>query len=184
MKKIIIENQQTDEIIEQYDYCDEDENLKLFLKKYSEPIGVFLFSFSSLEHELNTSISEFFIDDAVHLGYLVIKNLSFRNKIDLFNDLLTSYLAFSKNKELNIKKSKIVYQNLILINSFRNNIVHADWTTLDKNNFVRTKIVVDEDGEMVKGRRVKISVKDINRNIKNIYLIIEQLDKIKSIKNE
>ena len=165
------------EDIEQYDFVDFDNETKV-LSKFSEVIGNFLIYFNNLEHELNLAIACIFIDDAVHMGYLVTKELMFRNKIELFNDLYSTSIFYSKKKEVGIKKLKILYKDLTNMNIFRNNIIHADWLTLDKDNYVRTKIITDDEGKMVKGKKIKITPGIIKANINKIESIVNKLDEI------
>jgi len=168
-----------DETIDQYDYVGLNNNEDKIIKKYSEIIGSFLIQFNNLEHELNLAISYYFIDDMVHEGYLISKNLMFRNKIELFNDLYLTKLSFSEKKDLGLKKLKHLYNDLISINTFRNYVIHANWLTLDKENYVRTKLVTDNEGGIVKGKKVKITPSVIRININKINTIINQICYIK-----
>lgn len=165
------------EIIDQDDYVDWDDEEKI-IKKYAKTIGSFLISFNVLEYELNLTISHFFCDDAVHEGYLVTKDLMFRNKVELFNNLFLAILGFSTKKEIGLKKLKYLYKKLTEINIFRNYVIHANWLTLDKDNFVRTKLIIDTEGGYIKGKKIKITPGTIRKKENEIKSIINQLDKI------
>ena len=164
------------EILEQLDYFEDDYIDKVF-DKYSQLIGWFLIEFSHLEHDFNIIIAEFFGDDYHETGYIVIKKLMFFNKIELFYDLYIRPISFlEKNKKkqeklLNIKK------RLDDINTFRNRVVHANWSSLNKDGFVRTRIITDYrvDGA-VKFERVKITPKIIKKNIAEINKLIDDIE--------
>lgn len=67
------------------------------------------------------------------------------------------------------------------INTFRNNIVHANWATLTKDKFVRTKTIVDDNDGMVTFVNRKITPKMIERASVKIEKLIEQIDHYKEI---
>ena len=164
------------EILEQLDYFEDDYINKVF-DKYSQLIGRFLIEFSRLEHDFNITIAEFFGDDYHETGYIIIKKLMFFNKIELFYDLYIRPISFSeKNKK---KKEKLlnIKERLNKINTFRNRVVHANWASLNKDGFVRTKIITDYrvDGA-VKFERVKITPKIIKKNISEINRLIDTIE--------
>lgn len=168
-----------DEEIDQYDYINWEREGKV-IEKYSRYIGAFLIYFNKLEHELNRAISTCFADDLVHEGYLITKDLTFRNKIELFNNLFFERASFSKKKEIPIKKLKTLYNDLNSMNTFRNIIVHADWLTLDKKYYVRTKFVIDSEDGFLKGKKVKITPGMINVNLNKIEVLINKIDEIEN----
>lgn len=164
------------ETLEQLDYF-EDEYIDKVFDKYSKFVGQFLIEFSRLEHSFNLVIAEFFGDDYHDTGYIVIKRLMFSNKIELFYDL---YLGMILSLEKMQKKAKIlltIKKRLENISIFRNRVVHANWSSLNKDGFVRTKIIIDYklDG-MVKFERVKITPKIIKKNIVEINKLIDVME--------
>ncbi len=80
-----------------------------------------------------------------------------------------------KNKEV-LNKIRDQLQEL---NSFRNNLVHANWQSLAKDGYVRTKIIVDNQEGFVKFRRVQITPKIIKQRIKEIEKLIDLIDNYK-----
>jgi len=164
--------------LEQYDFFD-GEYLEKVIDKYTPLIGLFLIEFSYLEHELNLGIAEFFADDYHETGYVIIEKLTFRNKIDLFYKIHTRMESF-KDKSSKDVLNKIKKQ-LELINEFRNSVVHANWQTLSKDGFVRTKIVVDNQEGYVKFKKVEMASKIIRQKIKEVERLINQIDEYKEI---
>lgn len=161
------------EELEQYAYPD-GEHLEKAAEKYSSPIGLFLINFSILEHELNIAIAEFLHDDAHETGFVIIEKLTTANKIDLFYKMYVRLESFKekKNKEVLNK----IREQLESLNTFRNNIVHANWQSLAKDGTVWTKIVVDSQDGFVKFRKVQITPKNIRQKIKEIEKLIDLID--------
>lgn len=162
-------------IFEKLESCDslaEDQIEKVF-DQYNTVIGAFLIVFSFLDHELNLAIVEFLGDDFHETGYTVIEKLSMSNKIDLF------YKLYVRQETLEHKKGKEfldkIKKQLELINVFRNSIVHANWYSLDKDGFVRTKIVVDNQEGFVKFKREKISPKIIKEKAREVSNLVEEI---------
>lgn len=164
------------EKLDQTDYVD-GEYLEKVVERYTPLVGRFLIEFSYLEHELNLSIADFIHDDAHEIGYMVIERLSIDNKIDLFFKM---YIRVeSENIRKDLKKITTIKESLKLINSFRNCLVHANWQTLTKDGLVRTKIVVDNQNGYVKFKKIEMTPKTIRGKIKEIYKLIEEIEKYK-----
>lgn len=140
------------ELLEQYDYAlDEDETIFKNINSYSCSIGEFIISFSILESSLNLLISDAINNRGHELGYIIIKNLRFIDKINLTKDLYTKYANFVSNNKLKIKTEKelkLIITKLNEINSFRNKVAHCNWGTLNKSYHVRTKIISDNTGQI------------------------------------
>ncbi len=158
--------------LEQYDYSG-GEYLEHVVKKYSPLIGEFLVNFSILEQELNVAIADFISDRAHEPGYVIIEKLTTNNKIDLFYKLYVRLELFKDKKHKTLLDK--VRKQLELLNLFRNSIVHANWQSLTKNGFVRTKIVVDNQDGNVRFKKVEITPKIIRRKIEEIDNLIEQI---------
>ncbi|TFB07993.1 hypothetical protein E3V08_06155 [Candidatus Atribacteria bacterium MT.SAG.1] len=167
------------ETLEQLDYFEDDYIDKVF-DKYSQLIGWFLIEFSRLEHDFNLVIAEFFGDDYHEIGYIVIKKLSFLNKIELFYDLYLGPVSFSKKNKQNQERLLDIKNRLNSINTFRNRVVHANWSSLNKDGFVRTKIITDSQGDgVIKFERIKITPKIIKKNIAEINKLIDDIETFK-----
>lgn len=159
--------------LEQYAYPD-SEYIEKAADKYSSPIGSFLINFSILEHELNIAIAEFIHDDAHETGFVILEKLTTSNKIDLFYKMYVRLESFKEKKNKDVLNK--IREQLESLNTFRNNIVHANWQSLTKNGFVWTKIVVDNQEGYVKFRKVQITPKIIRQKIKEIDKLIDLID--------
>jgi hypothetical protein len=164
------------EELEQFDYLD-NEYFEKVIGAYSRLIGLFLIKFSYLEHEINLAIADVIQDRAHNSGYIVIERLTVANKIDLFYRLYLQLAAFGgkKNKERLLKIKK----QLEYMNTFRNNIVHANWQSLTKKRFVRTKIMTDPNEGQIKFRNIKIDTPMIRSNIRKMDSLINRIDTFK-----
>lgn len=155
--------------------CIDDEYIYKVSNKYSSLIGQFLIDFSYLEYELNVAIAEVVHSDFHETGYVIIEKLTFKNKIELFYKLYVRYESFNDKK--NKAVLDLIRQQLKLINDFRNNVVHANWQTLSKDGFVRTKIVVDNEEGYVKFKKVLLTPEIIRKKTKEIEQLINKMYK-------
>ena len=162
--------------MDQYDYIF-DEYIYNVSDKYSKLIGSFIIKFSELEHELNTAIADLSFDDCHEPGYLITEKLSVRNKIDLFYRMCIERSVYKGgNSKERLKKIKVWFDS---INTFRNNLVHANWLTLKKNGYVRIKFVVDSENGYIKFKSIKITPKIIREKIREIEKRINMIDEYK-----
>ena len=161
------------EDLEQYDYYDND-YIEKVSGKYSKLIGEFIIEFSRLESELNIAIAEAFFDDDHDTGYTILAKLDFSDKTDLFYKMYLKIATATENNKLSpLKKIK---KQLIEISEFRNKLAHANWSTLTKDGFVRTKITVDNSDGFVRFVKVKILPGNIQEFIDKIDSLIDQID--------
>lgn len=161
-----------DDYLEQYDDVDsevfDDEQ-----EKYFAPIGEFITCFSNFEHTLNYALAEFIQNRSHDTGYVVIQNVSMRNKIDLFFKLhlrLESYKGKVKTDNL-----KALYTEMQHANTFRNYVAHANWQTLDEDSYVRTRITTDSDEGLVKFIKAKITPVILRKNIRALENLTDDI---------
>ncbi|MCX5782117.1 MAG: hypothetical protein NT145_05385 [Elusimicrobia bacterium] len=161
------------EELDQYDYLT-DEYFDKVQDRYSISIGKFLINFSLLEHELNLAIAEILHQGSHESGYVVIEKLSTYDKIDLF------YKMYARLESVSDKKHKCLLNNITeglkSINTFRNTIIHANWQSLSKEGYVRSKIVVDSQEGYVKFKKVIVTPKIIRQKINEIRKLINKID--------
>lgn len=163
------------EELEQYDGIDTEimENLS---RKYAFLVGKFLLNFSYLEHSLDIEIAELINNRTHDQGYLVIKNLTYSQKVDLLSSLSKPMVFYSdKNKRKKKERLEYVNKNLKNIGKLRNNIAHANWFSLDEDGYVRVKIKPDTESGLVKFERVKISEDTIKNGIKDMEKLMKKL---------
>lgn len=160
------------EYLEQEDIFDND-YMEEVMGKYAPLIGEFIIRFSELEHELNQMIAKSFIDDMDSVGYRVIKFLNFSAKVELFLETSLERAIYTNSNI--IQKLNIIQKNLDEIRIFRNQIVHANWLTLTKKGFVRTRIESDKGDGSIQFVKVKILPKTIQTFINKINSTINQI---------
>jgi len=111
------------------------------------------------------------------MGFVVIEKLTTANKIELFYKMYVRLESFKDKKNKDVLNK--IRDQLQELNLFRNNLVHANWQSLTKEGYVRTKIVVDNQEGFVKFRRVQITPKIIKQRIKEIEKLIDLIDNYK-----
>jgi len=143
--------------------------------KYVKAIGEFLIVFSSVENIINLVISDMISDRAHDTGYRMIASLRMIDKIDFLYGILLNFISVTgqeKKKEL-----VAIRDRLKIINTFRNNIVHANWQTLKNDGTVRTKIIIDNEDGGIKFENVIINIDALKNNISEAYSLIKEIDK-------
>jgi hypothetical protein len=164
------------ERLDQYDFVDEESmNEKEY--KYAPLIGSFLISFSELEHTLDLIVAESINERSHDFGYIVIKNLNFSAKVQLFYDLTYPLVCWSNKRKtqkmIQIKKIKQQFKKLA---ELRNKLAHAKWHTLDKEGFVRVGIATDENSGLINFKKYKITPTIIRGGLKDIGVLLGKLD--------
>ena len=162
--------------LEQYDFPD-GEYLERVVDKITPLIGLFMVKFSFLEHDLNLAIADIFGDDYHSTGYVVIEKLTVANKIDMFSKMYANLEFHTDQKGKAILNT--IREDITAVNTFRNAIVHANWQTLTKAGFVRSKIVVDNQDGLVKFKNVEMTPKIIRQMIRKIDKLIDHIDDYK-----
>jgi len=156
--------------LEQYDFPD-DEYFEIVVNKLTPLIGLFMARFSYFEHDLNIAIADIFGDDYHSTGFVVIEKLTMSNKIDMFSKMYANLEFCTDNKSKTILDK--IREEIGILNIFRNNIVHANWQTLTKAGFVRSKIVVDNQDGLVKFKNVEMNSKIIRQMIRRTDKLID-----------
>lgn len=165
------------EHLDQYDTL-YGEHLYKVIKKYSSSIGLFLITFSELEHELNLAIADYLHHGSHDFGYIIVERLTIYNKIDLFYKTYRTLEVHLHNNKKRQTLNKIKKQ-LDSLNTFRNYIAHANWQSLTKDGFVRTKIIVDSQEGSIKFRKIKITPSIIGKKINETEKLLTIIDNYK-----
>ena len=159
--------------LDQYDFVDE-EYIEKVKDKYSPLIGDFIIKFSALEHTLNILIAEILSQRSHDFGYTIAERLTINNKIELFYKMYLQLVSVTDKKKKVLLDS--IKKRLIDVNSFRNNLVHANWLTLKKDGSVRSKIVTDNEEGYVKFKNSQITPKIIKGKIAELKSLVYDLD--------
>lgn len=142
--------------------------------KYAPLLGNFLIHFSVLEHSLNLALAEALHGRSHETGYVVVEKLTISNKMDLFRKLYLRNVGFQGKKGKDAL-SKIC-KRLSEINTFRNIIVHANWSTIDARGFVRTKIKIDPNEGHVVFKNIRITRAIIQKQTGEVKKLALDLD--------
>jgi len=144
-------------------------------KKYAFLIGTFLMDFSDLERTLDIEIANLISDRSHDEGYIIIKNLKFSAKRELFYDLFFPRIFYAKKKKENANQLKLIRKKLEALATLRNKIAHAKWYTLDKEGYVRVDVNTNKDNGLIRFKRFKITPTIIKNGIKEIEKLNKKL---------
>ena len=187
LKSNSIENHETlarimkvkQEQIEQYDWGSSD-YLEKVESKYAPKIGLFFIQFSALESTLDIATVEHISDRSHDLGYLVLEGNNLHNKIELFRKLSHVYTMYTRPRRL--KRLSVLVKRLHEVRIFRNHLSHANWSTLERTGYVRTK-VVEKEGEIT-FKKVRITPHVIDAWTRRVERLHRQLDNFVETQDE
>jgi len=129
--------------MDQFDSYDDEAILKQF-DRYSKRIGALLVVFSELEHTLDKAIAFIINDRSDDIGQRVTMDMTFMQKVELYNRFFKVYLVTSDGKN-QLNKLKETVEKLKSAARIRNIIAHAKWMSLDEEGFVRSKASLDDE---------------------------------------
>ncbi len=129
--------------LDQYDHYDDDYMLKN-ISKYHKRIGSLLIVFGELEHLLDGAIAFMISDRSDDSGLRITMDMTYRQKIELYNRLCKIYLSVAGHSK-KVPKLKMHIKSLASAGEVRNLVAHAKWMSLDEDGFVRTKANIDDE---------------------------------------
>lgn len=145
-----------------------------YLDNAAPLIGYLIFSFNTLEEQLNSTICRFINERADEPGILVIYKMNYSSKIDLLDRFLTS-LQRSANKNVAFFDSFL--KDLRELGRLRNAVIHADWETADFKGYTFIKHNMSKWGmEQEYIQFSPASLRKIIRKIKKTYLDFNTFD--------
>lgn len=154
--------------MEQFDSYDYD-NMEKKIAKYDKRIGSLLISFSELEQTLDQAASFIISDRSDDIGKRITMDMSYIQKVELYNRLLKSYLVVSDNKK-HLAKLKKCIDDLKSAGRIRNLVAHAKWMSLDEESYVRSRASLDEEA-FIEYRYYKLTPAEL-------YRLERRIDKI------
>ena len=160
-----------DRFLEQYDHV-LGEYVDKVKSKYAPRIGLFLIRFSSLEHTLDICIADRLLDRSHQFGYIVVGGMPLNGKIELFRKLFHAFVRGTKPKHS--ASLRVLVTRLHAVRVFRNYLAHANWNTLERTGYVRTKID-ESDGEVI-FKKVRITPKVISAWTRRVVELERRLD--------
>ena len=142
-----------------------------FLEKSAHLIGYIVHSFNSLEEELSSQISALFFDDWDILGLMVTCNMSYSQKVDLFERFLVVEKAA---REKSVSCFEELIKNLRDVGRLRNKVVHADWQSAHPDGYTLCRVKVDAKG--VQHEYVQFTIKSLEGILKLIDRTLEMFE--------
>lgn len=114
-----------------------------FLEETAPLIGYIVHSFNTLENLLNESLCNLINERSDAQGLLVIYNMNYSSKVDMFKRFLLE-LQNTACKKITILDQ--LTKNLILAGNLRNQVVHADWESAYDDGYTRCKLKINSKG--------------------------------------
>ena len=120
----------------------EDDNEE-FLELIAPQIGFIVFDFNLLEERLTSFICQIINYNNDAKGLIITHNMTYSSKVDLF-DRYASYTqqVLKKKKKTNKKFIEDIKES----GRLRNMVVHAEWNTVDKENYTFVKLRTSKNG--------------------------------------
>jgi hypothetical protein len=146
-------------------------------EEYEVLIGRFIIEFSRLEYSLNQLIAQSIHDDADEPGYRFIIYFRMIDKIQYLKSYALRMIDLFGKDEL-VQKTKDLFQSLEKANSFRNRIVHANWCTLDKSFYVRSRIMENRTNGALELVKTKVDETTILNKIRELEKLDENLEEL------
>ncbi len=123
----------------------EEQDFDIFLKTTAPLIGYIVHSFNALEQSLNAIICEEISFRTDEPGLIIIHNMPYSSKVDLFDRFNANFFLTYQNNELKKECNELV-KNLRESARLRNIVVHADWNNTDFEGYTYVKIKITKDG--------------------------------------
>ena len=114
-----------------------------FFAETAPLIGYLVHSFNALDSALNSTVCMLINDRADEKGAIIIHNMSFSAKVDLFYRLVRS-MELIVEKEL--PSFPVFIENLKKCATYRNAVVHAEWDSLEEGGYTYVKMSFAKDG--------------------------------------
>lgn len=170
MNEYIEKNINDDFIIIEKEMTQEDYNS--YIKNIKPLIGELVIVFNILENSVDYIIKEVVSDDLAQdeIAYIFLSEIMYSTKINILLKLYNYQLRNTK-KDYKVALNELK-QKLNEAGNIRNSIIHADWTDVTNDYYVKIKTKVKEEGA------------------KNIYKILDkeiiknQIDFINEVNNE
>jgi hypothetical protein len=134
-----------------------EESLKKYLEKTAPLIGNIVVKFNTLEEVLNLSICSVFNSRSDMLGLMIIHNLSYAQKVDLFDRFTQQYFLPTQSSSVKIqeKRNKLVAA-LRECGVLRNAVVHANWESTDYRRYTFVKLKINSKGLIQEYRQLNL----------------------------
>lgn len=146
------------------DFEDDAEMQEEYLEAALPLVGQIVMYFNTLEKELDKVIYESFSDRSDHLGIIIIHNMNYSSKVDLFR-------RHSEQFHLMNGKTIAVFDELIKglkeCGRLRNITVHADWESTDTEGYTYLGVKINSNG--IAQEYIQFSLESLNNILDLIF---------------
>ena len=139
-------------------------------------IGWVVHAFSALEQSLASHICQVINDRTDEPGVIVLQGMQFRQRVDLFDRLSKSFFSASREWFDHPTHGLLrpLVDELMAVGKLRNEIVHADWGSIDEEGFASITIRMQPEGLHVS--RLRLDAPLLEGVVDRIADLIHQLD--------
>jgi len=106
-------------------------------------IGNVVVWFNALENDLNHALCDFISDRSVQKGILVVSNMMYSTKLELFEKFASDWMRAFENEPVWFQE---LISDLKTCSSLRNKVVHANWLETDDEGYTQVRIKVARSG--------------------------------------
>lgn len=146
------------------DFEDDAEKQEEYLEAALPLVGQIVMYFNTLEKELDKVIYESFSDRSDQLGIIIIHNMNYSSKVDLFK-------RHSEQFHLMHGKAITVFDELIKdlkeCGRLRNITVHADWESTDTDGYTYLGVKINSNG--IAQEYIQFSLESLNNILDLIF---------------
>lgn len=143
---------------------DEDKSAD-YIEKALPIIGVVVMYFNSLERALDSVLCQNFTDRSDSMGLIVLKNLTYSTKVDLFVRFCDDFHFASSSVVGGYEK---LIADLRESGRLRNLVVHANWESTDESGYTYVKMKISKIG--MQQEYVQFTVASLNKIAELIVL--------------
>ncbi len=151
---------------------DESEDPYDYIENLMPLIGEVVLFFNALESDLDHIICNIISDRTDQPGLLVLHNMMFAKKVELYQRFSSDFLRITN---LNIPNHKELISSLKECGVLRNRIVHANWQYTDDDGFTQVRIKMQKDG--LEHECWQFSIESMQKVIDKIFNTRELLEK-------
>lgn len=134
-------------------------------------IGEVVIWFNTLESDLDHILCNFISDRSDQKGLLVVANMMYATKLDLFERFATEFLRASANETDSFSK---LLSDMRECGTLRNKVVHANWMYTNSEGYTQVKIKVGKRG--LEHELTQFTAESLQLIIQKVQSTREQLD--------
>ena len=134
-------------------------------------IGEVVIWFNTLESDFDHILCNFISDRTDQKGLLIVANMMYAMKLDLFERFATDFLTAAANEPEWFPK---LVSDLRECGTLRNKVVHANWMYTNSEGYTQVKIKVGKRG--LEHELTQFTAESLQLIIQKIQAVREQLD--------